>query len=421
MRITNPKMQALCVCALLSAVSAASAQQQPADWPCVQRLVPKLEAGQMWSGPPLEEVTQPSPELQQAARGLIDLKASPETLGTEVRAFGAQQPEAERARALGQLFWLSLDWLNDERDVVVRGIKRFAVGQQALADKIVAETRELEKLQQASATDAGRARAAAGGAPLGHPDLHRPPEIADAGLRPARPARAARLRARPHHPGKPAMNRRGLLALGLALLAAPAWAAETVADRVFGAGLLAGVTEPTVLHYRFEMSGKDIVPPFASHIDVDVREVAPDGAKSVFVDMFEGANRRQFGPIAAQDQNPLVLVFLQRDVTQMANLTGGAAGYFQQQVRRGFNDPAVVEPFEVTLGDRKLAGTRLVMTPFANDPNIDRFPQFKGKSYEFIVADGVPGGIYRLGSLVPGPADGQAILQETVTFEEVRP
>ena len=217
------------------------------------------------------------------------------------------------------------------------------------------------------------------------------------------------------------MNRRGLLALGLALLAAPAWAADTVADKVFGAGLLAGVTEPSVLHYRFEMSGKDIVPPFASHIDVDVREVAPDGGKSVFIDMFEGANRRQFGPIAAQDQNPLVLVFLQRDVTQMANLTGGAAGYFQQQVRRGFNDPAVVEPFEVTLGDRKLAGTRLVMTPFANDPNIDRFPQFKGKSYEFIVADGVPGGIYRLGSLVPGPADGQAILQETVTFEEVRP
>ena len=155
MRITNPRMQALCVSALLSAVSAASAQQQPADWPCAQRLVPKLEAGQMWSGPPLEAVTQPSPELQQAAHGLIDLKASPETLGMEVRAFGGQQPEADRARALGQLFWLSLDWLNDERDVVVRGIKRFAVGQRTLADKIVAETREVERLQQASAIDAG--------------------------------------------------------------------------------------------------------------------------------------------------------------------------------------------------------------------------------------------------------------------------
>lgn len=217
------------------------------------------------------------------------------------------------------------------------------------------------------------------------------------------------------------MNHGAVLALSLALLAAPASAAETVADRVFASGLLAGVTEPTLLHYRFEKSGKDVDPPYASHIDVDVREIAPDGAKSVFVDMFEGADRRQLGPIAARDQNPLLLVFLQRDVTQMAALTGGAAVYFQQQIRRSFNDPALSEPFEVSLGDRKLAGRRLVMMPFANDSRIDRFPQFKAKAYEFIVADGVPGGIYRLGSLVPGPSDAQAILRETVTFEEARP
>ena len=134
-----------------------------------------------------------------------------------------------------------------------------------------------------------------------------------------------------------------------------------------------------MLHYRYEMSGKDIDPPFASHIDVDVREVAPDGAKSVFIDMFEGADQRQFGPIAAQDQNPLVLVFLQRDVAQMANLTGGAAGYFQQQVRRGFNEPAVVEPFEVTLGDRKLAGTRLVMHALRERPQHRALPAIQGQ------------------------------------------
>ena len=153
----NAILHALCVSAMLSIGSMAWAQPQDTDWPCVQRLVPKLEPGQMWSGPPLEEVKQPSPELQQVTRRLIDLKASPEQLASEVRAFAEQQPEADRARALGQLFWLSLDWLNDERDVVVRGIKRFAVGQRALADKIVAETRELEKVQQASATDTGPA------------------------------------------------------------------------------------------------------------------------------------------------------------------------------------------------------------------------------------------------------------------------
>ena len=218
------------------------------------------------------------------------------------------------------------------------------------------------------------------------------------------------------------MTRRALAALGLAcLLAAPAHAADTVADQVFGKGLFAAVKEPGELRYSFEMRGKEIDPPFASHVEVDVREVKPDGAKSVWVSMFDGANHREFGPIAAVDQNPLVLVFLQRDVTQMANLTGGAAMYFQQQVRRGFNEPATVEPYEVTLGDRKLPGRRVVMKPFANDPNIDRFPQFKNKSYEFVVGEDVPGGVYRLASLVPGPEAGSAILEETITFQERTP
>lgn len=156
MRTINAFAQALVVSAALSIASPASAQPQPADWPCVQRLVPKLEAGQMWSGPPLEEVASASPELQQTARRLVDLKAAPEALQADVQAFAAQQPDGERARALGQLFWLSLDWLNDERDVVIRGIKRFSAGQQALADRIVAETQALEQLQNASSGDASQ-------------------------------------------------------------------------------------------------------------------------------------------------------------------------------------------------------------------------------------------------------------------------
>ena len=51
-----------------------------------------------------------------------------------------------------------------------------------------------------------------------------------------------------------------------------------------------------MLHYRYEMSGQDIDPPYASHVDIDVREVAADGAKSVYFDMFEGADRRAVRP-----------------------------------------------------------------------------------------------------------------------------
>jgi hypothetical protein len=212
------------------------------------------------------------------------------------------------------------------------------------------------------------------------------------------------------------------LAAAALLAAAPAWAAETVADRVFAAGLLAGVTEPTVLRYRHEVSGQGMDAPYAGLVEVDVREVAADGGKSVFVEMFEGRpDQREYGPIASREQNPLVLVFLQRDVNEMAKATGGAAPYFQKRVRAAFNQPVEAEAVEVTLGDRTLPGRRLVLQPFRDDPQIGRFPQFRDKSYEFVVADGIPGGVYRLSSRVPDPKDGHLILEESVTLEGTRP
>src|SRR5262245_59717561 len=116
---------------------------------------------------------------------------------------------------------------------------------------------------------------------MGYAHLRRPTEAALAGLRPAGPARATRLRARPDHSGTVAMTRLFVPAVVAALLVTGGVeAAETVADRVFGAGLLAGVTQPTKLHYSYEMTGQGIDPPLASHVDLDVREVGADGAKA---------------------------------------------------------------------------------------------------------------------------------------------
>ena len=209
-----------------------------------------------------------------------------------------------------------------------------------------------------------------------------------------------------------------LLTAGLLGTAVPA-VAETVNEGVFNAGLMQQVREPSRLLYRYEMSGRTMPQPYSSHVAMEVREVRGDGEKSVFFDMFEGPNRRQFGPMASREQNPLIIVFLQRDVTQMSNLTGGAAGYFQQQIRKAFNEPAESEPVEIEIRGRKLAATRLSIRPFRNDPNIERFPGFKDKAYEFVVAREVPGGLYRIASHTPDPKDGHMILEESMTFEEI--
>jgi hypothetical protein len=208
------------------------------------------------------------------------------------------------------------------------------------------------------------------------------------------------------------------LALAALLGAAAPAAAETVTHAVFEAGFLKDLTAPATFHYRYEMSGETIEEPIASQFVMDVREVKADGSKVVHFDMFDG--QRRAGPMEAREQNLVVLAFLQRDVTQMANLTGGAAGYFQQQIRRSFNDPAETEEIEVDVAGQKIRAQRLVIKPFAGDANIARFPRFRDKSYEFVVAPAVPGGIYRIATLTPDPASGKPILAESLTFAEVR-
>ena len=133
-----------------------AAQQQPSDWPCEQRLVPRLEAGQMWSGAPTQVPDQPSVEMQELARRLILPKVPIETVAPELAAFRDRLPEAERAPALGQLFALSLDWLNDERGKLITGIRHYAHNQRVLADRIVAETREVQSLEKATPAEAAR-------------------------------------------------------------------------------------------------------------------------------------------------------------------------------------------------------------------------------------------------------------------------
>lgn len=206
----------------------------------------------------------------------------------------------------------------------------------------------------------------------------------------------------------------------LATLPALAAGGASVAEVVFDSRPFAAVTSPQTLVYRYRLHAGTMAEDYVAEARMEIREVRPDGSKLVWFDMFDGPNHRNFGPVPASDQNPMVLVFLQRDVTAMANLTGGAAGYFQQQIRRAFTSPGTVEQLTVRWNGREYEARRVVLQPFANDPQVERFPKFRGKTYEFVMAPGIPGGIWQLSTRVPGP-DGAPFIEETWTFEAARP
>jgi hypothetical protein len=215
------------------------------------------------------------------------------------------------------------------------------------------------------------------------------------------------------------MRRLTLAALALlaGLQAPSARAAEdSIARLVFEPGRFAAVTEPQTLHYRFDTRGRGIEKTLSAPGRVEVREIGADGAKKVWLDLFEGEARRAIGPVDAREQNPLLLVFLQMDVTEMSRLTTGAAAYFQQQIRKHFNETVPTEAVEVEVDGKPVPATRITIRPFTADPRIAQFPAFRDKAYEITVADGVPGGLWSVAARTPDPKTGELILEKSMTF-----
>jgi hypothetical protein len=206
------------------------------------------------------------------------------------------------------------------------------------------------------------------------------------------------------------------LVFALALLIGAPAAAATVQELVFEAHLLADLSEPQTLRYEYEMRGSKVPEASRSPVSMEVREVSPDGGKVVHFDMFEGQARQQFGPVQARVQNPLLIVFLQRDVMQMGNQTGGSPEYFRNRIREAFLEPAEVEHLEVHIDGVVLPAVRVTITPFANDPQIARFVEFRHKHYEFTVAEALPGGLYEIVARTPKGDTEEMLLEERITY-----
>ncbi len=124
----------------LNLVLAAPAPAQPRpdpDWPCVQRKMPTIGAGAVWSGPGLEEAGPWGSDFEAAA--LAQKLASRRTPVRDIEALVedfAKEAGPDRSHRLTRVFVGSLELINTERQRIIRGIERYSVGQRRLAERI---------------------------------------------------------------------------------------------------------------------------------------------------------------------------------------------------------------------------------------------------------------------------------------------
>jgi len=122
----------------------AAAVGEDPDWPCVQRLVPEIAPGMLWAGPPLDAVDrEPVPALEALASELAARRVPLADAEAQVEQFASSLAEAQKDARLTGLFARTLEIINGDRGSIIQGIKKFARGQRALADRINARNEQL--------------------------------------------------------------------------------------------------------------------------------------------------------------------------------------------------------------------------------------------------------------------------------------
>lgn len=159
---------------------------------------------------------------------------------------------------------------------------------------------------------------------------------------------------------------------------------------------LHGVSSQTELDYSLVVSA----PPEKKSTDrVRVLVASDDNAKS------DATVSDASGNVAVPADlpcNPVILYFLERDISEMQQATGGQRRYFQQRVRLALAAAPPVADATVQIDGKPVKAHKIVIQPYLHDPNAERFPKYTNKRYTFVLADGVPGGVSLLLTEVPG-------------------
>ncbi len=136
---------AVALAVTLLAPGALAADFKDKSWPCIQRKVPNLSIGQMWTGPLIDETVQPDADAAALARAIAVRRTTLEEAQALVGRYAATLDDA-REEKLAVLFRTVFEQINRERAQVIAGIARYASKQTGLSERIDGLQQELATL-----------------------------------------------------------------------------------------------------------------------------------------------------------------------------------------------------------------------------------------------------------------------------------
>ncbi|MEC7875331.1 MAG: hypothetical protein VYC15_00845, partial [Pseudomonadota bacterium] len=163
---------------------------------------------------------------------------------------------------------------------------------------------------------------------------------------------------------------------------------------------LGNITQPTSLYYEFEKSGS-YEDGFIDSVFLKVVELNKDGTKNALLDFFTAERKQKIpeGNTTNIKGNPVLGIYMNGDVFDMARITGGKADryrYFLKQIKVALRETAKIESTTFSYNGKEYQGEKIFFTPYIEDPHRRDFEKFADKYYEVVISDDIPGKLYRI-------------------------
>ncbi len=171
---------------------------------------------------------------------------------------------------------------------------------------------------------------------------------------------------------------------------------------------LHNVAPPATLHYDFRKTGSE-QDDFTDSIDIQVTQPQAGGGRSVEMRYFSGDRERYVSPIDNARGNPVIMLFLQRDVREMQRQTQRGWRYFQKLIKFALKDVAAVRTVSIPYAGKTVQGQQIRITPYTGLPEGSRADGYQDKTYLFTLSAGVPGTVYELRTTLGGGAEERLI------------
>ncbi|MGF1645261.1 MAG: hypothetical protein ACFCUJ_16605 [Thiotrichales bacterium] len=178
---------------------------------------------------------------------------------------------------------------------------------------------------------------------------------------------------------------------------------------------LRGVEAPSVLHYAYERKAPG-GQGFVDRIDLQVKQPAAGEGKNVHVRYFTGPRARELPDLENVTGNPVLSLFLQRDVNQMAQATGGNFRYFQNRIKNALEASAEVKAVQVQTAQGSQPAHEVTIYPYRDPADKDKLGAYIDKQYRFVIAAALPGALHEMRSFNPGNSTVPAE-EERVTYQ----